>query len=92
MNVSLDKLRASGDRPGYGTLWRFHDLPELQLAQGLYGGTEWSIVRSGDGFFFLHQEEQSISRLAQHVLDRAGNRPYRRKQDALRAYDRVMRG
>jgi hypothetical protein len=90
MDIELDKVLSRGDRPGYGIVWQFKDLPDLQLVQGLYGGSEWTITRAGDGFFFLHDEKETISRLAQAVLDKAGNQPYSRKTDAMRAYRRAM--
>lgn len=89
MNLRLDKLLAAGDRPGYGTLWRFQDLPRLQLAQGLYGGREWTVVRGGDGFFFLHDRSRLDDR-SQRVLELAGNRPYRTKAQALDAVARAL--
>ena len=88
MEVQLNKVLAPGTRPGYGTFWQLKDLPELQLVQGLYGNKDWSIVRGGDGFFFL-APNQPISLLAQGVLDKIGNRPYPSKAKAIQAYQEI---
>jgi len=86
MDVQLNKVTPRGQRPGYGTMWQFKDLPDLHLVQGMYGGDEWTITQAGDGFFFLHDDQQAISKLAKSVLEQAGDQPYHRKADALHAF------
>jgi len=91
MQIVLDKLLDRGKRPGYGTIWRIRDLPELQLVQGLYGGGEWSIVLGGDGFFFLPHSDQPVSQLSQSVLSQVGQARFDRKKDALDAVAEALR-
>ena len=82
MDLSLIKVLPRNRRPGIGAIWQFKYLPQLQITQGLKGGREWALTRSGDGYFFLH-DGSPAEQATQLILERLGRQSFRTRTDLL---------